>query len=92
MKASKFLLFFWLICLWTLTPLHSQTNIYCKNLGFELGNFTNWVGYTWRYSIDLPSINTNPAPGFVSRRHTIMSDTSEYDANTGYALRKIPKG
>lgn len=40
----------------------------------------------------VPSINTNPVQGIVNRRHAIMSDTSEYDANTGYALRKIPKG
>jgi gliding motility-associated-like protein len=75
------------------TSLNAQTP-YCKNLGFELGNFTNWIGYTWRYSVapDATWINTNPAPGLVSRRHTIMSDTSAYDANTGYALRKIPKG
>jgi gliding motility-associated-like protein len=91
MKVSKFLLLFCLVCLWALTPLHAQ-NKYCRNLSFELGNFTNWVGYTWRNSIDVPSINTNPVPGIVSRRHTIMSDTSAYDANTGYALKIIPKG
>jgi gliding motility-associated-like protein len=50
------------------------------------------VGYTWRNSIDEPQINTDPVPGIIYRRQTIMSDTSEYDANTGYALRKIPKG
>ena len=93
MKVDKTLLFFCLICLWTGNSVYAQTP-YCKNLGFELGNFSNWIGYTWRYSeaADAMWINTNPAPGFVSRRHTIMSDTSAYDANTGYALRKIPKG
>jgi gliding motility-associated-like protein len=91
MKVGKTLILLCLVCLWAGTSLIAQTP-YCKNLGFELGNFTNWTGYTWRYSIDVPSINTSPAPGLVSRRHTIMSDTSAYDANTGYALRKIPKG
>lgn len=91
MKVSKSLLLFCLVSFWIGTSLHAQ-NTSGKNLNFTLGNFTNWVGYTWRESIDVPSINTNPAPGFVSRRHTIMSDTSAYDANTGYALRKIPKG
>lgn len=90
MKAKTLLLIL-LICPWASYDLHAQGNI-GKNLNFELGNFTNWIGYSWRYSIDVPSINTNPAPGFVSRRHTIMSDTSAYDANTGYALRKIPRG
>jgi hypothetical protein len=93
MKVGKTLLLFCLICLWKCTPLQAQS-YYCKNLSFELGNFTNWVGYTWRYSVapDATWINTNPAPGLVSRRQTIMSDTSAYDANTGYALKKIPKG
>lgn len=93
MKVGKTLLSFCFVCLWAGDSLYAQTP-YCKNLGFELGNFTNWTGYTWRFSeaADAMWINTNPAPGFVSRRHTIMSDTSAYDANTGYALRKIPKG
>jgi gliding motility-associated-like protein len=73
------------------TKLYSQ-NSYCRNLGFELGNFTNWTGYTWRYSELVPSINTSKVMGIVNRRQTIMSDTSAYDVNTGYALRKIPKG
>ena len=91
MKVSKSFLFFCLFSIWAWTSLHAQSS-YCKNLNFELGNFTNWVGYTWRYSLLVPSINTNPVPGIVNRRQTIMSDTSAYDANTGYALRKIPKG
>jgi gliding motility-associated-like protein len=91
MKVGKTLFLLCLVCLGTWNPLSGQTP-YCKNLGFELGNFTNWIGYSWRYSVVMPSINTSPKQGFVSRRHTIMSDTSAYDANTGYALRKIPKG
>lgn len=64
----------------------------CQNLGFELGNFVNWTGQTWLYSTDEPSINTSKATGFKSRRQTIISDTTAYDANTGYALKKIPSG
>jgi gliding motility-associated-like protein len=64
----------------------------CENLNFELGNFTNWVGYTWRYSTMVPSINTSKVKGIVSRKQTIISDTTAYDANTGYALKKIPSG
>jgi gliding motility-associated-like protein len=71
--------------------LHAQGS-YCRNLSFELGNFTNWVGYTWRYSQLVTYINTSPVKGLVARRHTIMSDTTAYDANTGFALRKIPSG
>jgi gliding motility-associated-like protein len=75
----------------TLTSSFGQSSN-CTNLNFGLGNFTNWTGYTWRYSTIVPSINSNPVEGIVNRRQTIMSDTSEYDANTGYALRKIPQG
>jgi gliding motility-associated-like protein len=64
----------------------------CTNLGFELGNFTNWTGHTWIYSTEQPSSNTPKEQGIANRRHTIMSDTTAYDANTGYALRKIPSG
>jgi gliding motility-associated-like protein len=71
--------------------LNAQSS-YCRNLSFELGNFTNWVGFTWRYSTQVPSLNTNKVQGFVDRRHTIMTDTTAYDANTGNALRKIPRG
>jgi len=91
MNIRPLLILISLFCLFNTTPLQSQTP-YCKNLGFEMGNFTNWVGYTWRYSQLVPSINTSPVAGIVNRRHTIMSDTSAYDARTGYALRKIPKG
>jgi len=79
-----------LLCLLYSAGLFGQNT--GKNLDFKMGNFTNWVGYTWRYSLLVPSINTNPAPGIVQRRQTIMSDTSAYDKNTGYSLRKIPKG
>lgn len=76
---------------WTIVDAQSPN---CTNLGFELGDFTNWEGYSWVYSIDLQSNNTSPMQETLptSRRHVIMSDTSAYDANTGYALRKIPPG
>jgi hypothetical protein len=90
MKASKSIFLFFLVCLWHSVSLYGQNT--GKNLDFKLGNFTSWVGYTWRNSIDVPWINSDPVPGIVSRRQTIMSDTSAYDKNTGYALRKIPKG
>ena len=79
-------LFFW-------TSVHSQESN-CSNLGFELGDFTNWIGHTWVYSSEVPSSNTSKVEVTLptSRRHVIMTDTSAYDANTGYALRKIPPG
>jgi gliding motility-associated-like protein len=70
----------------------AQDEPYCKNLGFELGDFTNWVGYTWIYSTDVSYINTSKAEGIVSRRQTIIADTTAYDANTGNALRMVPSG
>ncbi len=63
---------------------------YCENIGFENGDFKNWQGFTWVNST-IPSVqSTNPAPGFSMQ--TIMSDTSSYDSNTGYGLKKIPPG
>jgi gliding motility-associated-like protein len=91
MKQLKSFIFFYIVFLIQQTDLHSQES-YCKNLGFELGNFTNWVGYTWVYSTDEPDINTSKVMGIVGRRHTIMTDTNEYDINTGNELRKIPPG
>jgi gliding motility-associated-like protein len=91
MKVLKSLLLSCLVFCLSWASLQAQTP-YCKNLGFELGDFTNWTGHTWRYSVLVPSINTNQTEGIVSRRQTIMSDTSAYDANTGFALRKIPPG
>lgn len=57
-----------------------------------MGNFTNWTGYTWIYSTDVPSINTSKVAGIVYRRQTIMKDTTAYDAKTGNQLRIIPSG
>lgn len=89
-KISSFLLCF-LVFAMTESTLHSQIS-HCANLGFEQGDFTNWTGHTWVYSYKLPEINTAKLPGIVNRRHAIMSDDSEYDANTGYKLKKIPPG
>ena len=72
-------------------PLFAQES-YCKNLNFELGNFTNWVGDTWLYSTEVPTINTSKVAGIINRRQTIITDTTAYDANTGNALRKVPSG
>lgn len=63
---------------------------YCENMGFELGDFTNWQGFTWVNSTVSSVQSTSPAPGFSMQ--TIISDTSSYDSNTGYKLRKIPAG
>jgi PKD domain. len=64
------------------------------NLGFETGSFTGWKGYTWQYSTAVSSINTSQILVTLptSRRQVIISDTTAYDANTGNALRKVPKG
>ncbi len=57
-----------------------------------MGDFTNWTGYTWLYSTEVPTINTSKVAGIVSRRQTIMKDTTAYDAKTGNQLRIIPSG
>jgi gliding motility-associated-like protein len=91
MEVRKSILLFNLVFLGVWPSLHAQSS-YCRNLSFELGNFTNWTGYTWIYSTRVPTLNTNKVQGIVYRRQTIMSDTTAYDANTGNTLRKIPRG
>ena len=93
MKKPGPCLFCFLISLFSWTTIHAQ-NSNCNNLGFELGDFTNWEGYNWVYSDDIPSLNEPKVQVTLptSRRQVIMTDTSAYDANTGYALRKIPPG
>lgn len=89
---NKIFLFVIFIIFTLQIPIYAEDTNNCTNLGFELGNFTNWVGQTWLYSTDVPSINTSKTTGIVSRRQTIMSDTTAYDANTGYLLKKVPSG
>jgi len=62
------------------------------NLGFELGNFTNWIGYSWIYRTDTPALTTPKVKGIIDGRHTIMYDSLALDANTGGKLKKIPSG
>ena len=89
-RLKKTLLYFFFFLFTVYTTSAQDSN--CENLGFELGNFINWTGYTWLYSTDVTSVNTAMVEGIVNRRQTIMSDTTAYDANTGYSLRKIPEG
>lgn len=63
-----------------------------KNLGFEKGDFTGWVGYHWIFRTDNASQNTSKIAGIDPRRHFIMNDVYAYDANTGGKLKQIPPG
>lgn len=71
-----------------------SSNLFCQNIGFEQGNFTNWTGYTWVLRTDSANINlTSPKiPNIVNGRHSIMTDTNAYDPNTGRKLKIIPSG
>ncbi|MCX6237040.1 MAG: gliding motility-associated C-terminal domain-containing protein [Bacteroidia bacterium] len=93
MRGIKPFLFCCLFALFSSTSVYGQES-YCKNLGFELGDFTNWVGYNWIYSTDVPSNNTAKVQVALptARRQVIMTDTTAYDVYTGNALKKIPHG
>jgi hypothetical protein len=93
MKGIKSVLFYCLVALFSSVTVNAQDSN-CQNLGFELGNFTNWTGYNWVYSTDVPSANTSKVQVSIpnQRRQVIMTDTTALDANTGNALRKIPHG
>jgi gliding motility-associated-like protein len=99
MKTKAFALLFCLVALFlSEKPAMSQSK-YCQNLSFELGNFTNWVGYDWIYKTDnndnvlyppttSPTLSDLTNPG----RQKIMTDTSARDPKIGGQLRTIPKG
>jgi len=63
---------------------------YCTNLAFELGNFSNWQGFTWVNSTLSDVSSTAPVLSFA--KHTIMEDTNAYDSRTNYQLKTIPAG
>jgi gliding motility-associated-like protein len=91
MTKVKSFLFCCLVTFSLWKPMYAQGSN-CENLGFEMGNFTNWIGYTWIYSTLDPLHNTPKIPGIVNRRQTIISDTLAYDSKTGDELKKIPPG
>jgi gliding motility-associated-like protein len=96
MKKLKPLLLYCLLAFFSCLSAHAQSS-HCTNLGFELGDFTNWVGYNWLIakpnpqtpaSSLIPTIVTLPTP----RRQVIMTDQTAYDPNTGNVLKIIPPG
>lgn len=93
MGRNKSILWGFLVLLLSWTSADAQEP-YCKNLGFELGDFTNWKGYNWIYSASVPSVNTAKVQVALptSRRQEIMTDVTATDANTGGILKKIPPG
>jgi len=80
-----------LIILSSILQIHASEPYY-KNIGFELGNFTNWTGFTWIYDTFPGSVSTPKVQGIIPGRQTIISDTAAYDIKTGGKLRKIPQG
>ena len=63
----------------------AQSSSYCPNADFEMGDFTNWLGYTGVFS-QLPNV---PTPGIVAGRHTIIS-TPALDPFTCNNLQVLP--
>ena len=82
MKVIRLFILNVLFILTTVAYSYGQAS-YCPNLGFEMGDFTNWQGYTWITDTRDPSKSTLPKLGIVARRHTIMTDKAAYDKNTG---------
>jgi len=65
----------------------AYTQSYCSNISFETGTTSGWVA---KSGVCCP-VTLNKY-GIVSGSHTIMKDTLQKDALTGYALPKIPSG
>ena len=96
MKSWKYI-FISVITILCICSKTYATDSIVKNLGFESGTFSGWIGYTWLYyGTDNGAVGTTTSKVQVSlptsRRQVIMTDTTAYDANTGGLLRKIPKG
>lgn len=91
MKVIRLFIFSVLTISAAITNSYGQAS-FCPNLGFEMGDFTNWQGYTWITDSRDPSKSTLPKLGIVPGRHTIMTDKAAYDKNTGGKLRLIPIG
>lgn len=70
------------------------TSRYFSNIGFQQGSFSGWTGYNWVVSTKVTSVTTSPAiVGLpTARRQVLISDTTAYDANTGYKLKMVPTG
>jgi hypothetical protein len=70
MKNPGCFLIISIVFLFSATTLPAQ-----QNLGFELGDFTNWQGFTWIYTTDVPAINTSKVQVTLpsSRRHVIIT-------------------
>jgi hypothetical protein len=79
------------VLLFIITNIQAQSS-YCSNLSFEMGDFTDWTGSTWINCTNKLVSSTNPVPGIVRGRQTIMTDTTAYDPNTGNKLKVIPTG
>jgi len=95
MKKIKPYILYCMIAFFSWTSSDAQV-LHCPNLGFELGNFDNWVGYNWFYSDQAKNLIRNYPPEEVglptSRRQEIMTDPSAKDPDTGNMLSKIPPG
>ncbi|MBK5284965.1 MAG: PKD domain-containing protein, partial [Bacteroidia bacterium] len=61
---------------------------YCPNTDFEMGNFTNWLGFTGTF----PQLPNVPTPGIVNGRHTIIASPAApaTDPNTCNNLQITP--
>ena len=90
MKKIKPFILYCMIAFFSWTTVNAQTT-HCTNLGFELGDFTNWTGYNWVHS---NTVNGSPVPVSLpsSRRQEIMIDPSARDPFTGNVLSQIPPG
>src|SRR5829696_3621939 len=67
-KISSVLSLGILLTLGNNSAVNAQSTSYCPNADFEMGDFTNWQGFTGSCC----PINV-PTPGIVPGRHTIIN-------------------
>ena len=90
MKKKKSLLIYYFLFFFAVMSAYGA-DPYCQNLGFELGDFTNWKGYTWVLITNKDSILSKPKTSSL-KRQTIMTDVNAYDTKTNRQLKIVPPG
>jgi hypothetical protein len=89
MKKIKPFILYCMIAFFSCSFANAQVS-HCTNLGFELGDFTNWQGFSWFYSDTPANLPLNYPPTDVglpnSRRQEIMTDPNAKDPETGNML------
>jgi hypothetical protein len=89
MKKLKPFILYCLIVFLSCSTAKAQS-AHCTNLGFELGDFTNWTGYISRYPIGVyspPPLVWEQVAIPTARRHVILTNNDQLPPRFRYFAR-----